>query len=222
MSHFGVSNPNKPGKIRLVFDAAATVEGVSLNSKLLKGPQQYTSLLSVFFNFRVGAVAVCGDIREMFHQIVIAPEDRSSQRFLWRDNESKPVEVYEMQVMTFGAACSPCIAQYVKEKNALKFRDKYPRAVKSIVDHHYVDDFVDSFETSTKAIAVAKQVREIHKAAGFELRQFTSSSMEVVVALEGNMDNHVSFCKSASEEKSSTEKILGMYWQPGEDAFRYD
>ena len=88
-----------------MFVAAAKVEGVSLNSQLLKGPQQYKPLPSVLFNFRVGPVAVCGDIKEMFHQVVVAEEDRCSQRFLWRDDDSGPPEVYEMLVMTFGAAC---------------------------------------------------------------------------------------------------------------------
>ena len=41
----------------------------------------------------------------MFHQVVVAEEDRCSQRFLWRDDDSGPPEVYEMLVMTFGAAC---------------------------------------------------------------------------------------------------------------------
>lgn len=221
LPHFGVFNPNKPGKIRLVFDAAATVEGVSLNSKLMKGPQYYKPLPAVLFNFRVGAVAVCGDIKEMFHQILVAPEDRCSQRFLWRDNENQSPDLYEMLVMTFGAACSPCIAHYVKDTNAVEFRDRYPRAVKSILDHHYVDDFVDSFESVSKAIEVAQQVREIHASAGYELRRFTSNSSEVVVALEGNMDKLVNFSADANDLQS-TEKILGMYWHPGDDAFKYE
>ena len=86
----------------MVFAAAATAEGVSLNSMLLKGPQLYKPLPTVLFNFRVGSVAVCGDIKEMFHQVLVAPEDRCSQRFQWRECESQAPDVYEMLVMTFG------------------------------------------------------------------------------------------------------------------------
>ncbi|XP_041673559.1 uncharacterized protein LOC121529706 [Drosophila eugracilis] len=58
LPHFGVENPKKPGKIRLVSDAAAKVDGVSLNSALLKGPQRYKPLPAVLFHFREGAVGV--------------------------------------------------------------------------------------------------------------------------------------------------------------------
>ena len=38
LSIFVVQNPNKPEKIRIVWDAAATYNGVSLNGCLNKGP----------------------------------------------------------------------------------------------------------------------------------------------------------------------------------------
>ena len=86
----------------------------------------------------------------MFHQVVVAEEHSCSQRFLWRDVDSGPLEVYEMIVKTFGAGCSPCIAYYMKEANAAKYRDSFPRAVKSILDHHYVDDLLVSFHSTSK------------------------------------------------------------------------
>lgn len=84
LPHFAVKNINKPGKIRLVFDAAAKNSTMSLNDFLLKGPDLYPLLVARIWRFRERKVAFAGDIREMFHQIIIRKQDRSSQRFLFR------------------------------------------------------------------------------------------------------------------------------------------
>lgn len=89
---FAVTNPNKPGKVRMVWDAAAEVNGVSLNSELIKGPDQLTSLQQILYGFRQRAVAIGGDIEEMFHQIQVDPADQHSQRFLWRCDPTKEPE----------------------------------------------------------------------------------------------------------------------------------
>ncbi|XP_036329455.1 uncharacterized protein LOC118741564 [Rhagoletis pomonella] len=222
LPHFAVLNPNKPNKLRIVFDAAADVNGVSLNRHLLKGPQEYRPLPSILFHFREGAVGVCGDIKEMFHQVLMRPDDRQAQRFLWRDGDSeRQPSVYEMSVMTFGAACSPCAAHYIKTRNALEHRgdNRYTaRAIKAILDYHYVDDLVDSFDTPKEAIAVATQVRAIHMDAGFELRNFTTSSSEVVAALGG-----VDVTKTlGNKEGLMSEKVLGLHWQPTTDCFSFN
>lgn len=76
-----VTNEKKPDKIRLIWDAAAKVGGVSFNDFLLKGPDLLTSLHDVLLRFRERSVAICGDICEMFHQIRIREPDKQSQRF---------------------------------------------------------------------------------------------------------------------------------------------
>ncbi|XP_044573975.1 uncharacterized protein LOC123258163 [Drosophila ananassae] len=182
----------------------------------LEEPRQirrYKPLPAVLFHFREGAVGVCGDIKEMFHQVLIRPEDRCSQRFLWRDgNDDRDPDVYEMNVMTFGAACSPSTAHFVKTVNALKFRDSDPRTVKAIIDHHYVDDYVDSFALESEVIAVSTRVKEIHA----ELCQFLSSSPIVKVAL-GPPGQVKSVGWGEAEQK-----ILGMRWQVATDDFRFN
>lgn len=52
--HFGVKNPNKPG-LRLVFDAAAEVNCISLNKTLLRGPDLNKPLLAILYKFRQSA-----------------------------------------------------------------------------------------------------------------------------------------------------------------------
>ncbi|XP_040172707.1 uncharacterized protein LOC120905736 [Anopheles arabiensis] len=155
---FPVTNPNKPNKVRLVWDAAAEVRGISLNKKLLTGPDLLTPLQAVLFRFREYRVAVAADIREMYHQVRICDDDVHSQRFLWRwGNTNAEPQEFVMLRMTFGAACSPSTAQFVKNENAEKYRSLYPRAVRCIHEEHYVDDMLTSVETEPEAIELAYQ-----------------------------------------------------------------
>jgi hypothetical protein len=47
LPHFVVYHPQKPNKIRVVFDSAAEINGISLNKLLLSGPDFTNSLLGV-------------------------------------------------------------------------------------------------------------------------------------------------------------------------------
>ncbi|XP_055612959.1 uncharacterized protein LOC129759515 [Uranotaenia lowii] len=213
-----VVNPKKPEKIRMVWDAAATVKGVSLNSMLLKGPDQLTTLPWVLFRFRQYAVAVSGDISEMFHQIRIRPEDQQAQRFLWRTNPNKVFDVFVMQVATFGSTCSPASAQFIKNKNAREFADVYPRAVEGIIDCHYVDDHVDSFGTEEEAQRVAREVKAIHARGGFNIRGWRSNSVKILQGLGEATDPNP---KELNTQHGIIERVLGMHWLPNEDTLAY-
>lgn len=220
LPHFGVRNASKPGKLRIVFDAAATVNGTSLNSVLLSGPDQYQSLPKILFQFRQGKFGICGDIKEMFHQVHIRKDDQNSQRFLWRTNSSGLVDTYVMIAMTFGATCSPSTAQYVKNLNAMQFEKTNPKAVKAIIENHYVDDYVKSFNTEEEAIEITKDVTQIHKHGGFILRNFISNSKKVIEEInESNeCDNLVNLNMS---KEVSVDKILGMFWETSSDELTF-
>ncbi|XP_062713361.1 uncharacterized protein LOC134290277 [Aedes albopictus] len=215
---FVVTNANKPGKIRLVWDAAATAHGVSLNSVLLKGPDQLCSLFSVLIRFREYRVAVCGDIREMYHQVQMRDEDQQCQRFLWKDSSETIPSVFVVQVMTFGACCSPSIAQHVKNSNAKQFEQDHPEAVEAIIKRHYVDDMLVSTETEEEAVKLAQDVKGIHQNAGFEIRNWVSNSSTVRAALEGEATGEKNMDIS---ETDAAEKVLGMWWNTSTDRFTY-
>ncbi|XP_055597343.1 uncharacterized protein LOC129747259 [Uranotaenia lowii] len=213
-----VTNPRKPGKVRLIWDAAAKVCGVSLNSMLLKGPDQLTSLPSVLFRFRQFQVAISADIKEMYHQVAIRKEDRHAQRFLWREDPGKPAETFVMDVATFGSTCSPASAQYVKNRNAADFVDQFPRAVNGIMHGTYVDDYYDSFEQLEEAEQVALQVQTIHSRAGFQLHEWRSNRPQILEKLGQTASIET---KSLSIEIDKIERVLGLLWRPREDVLGF-
>lgn len=177
--------------MRIVWDAAAEVKGISLNSVLLKGPDNLASLPAILRRFREGKFAVTGDIKEMFHQVHICERDQQFQRFLWSPFPTESPDVYVMRVMTFGATCSPSTAQFIKNLNAEKYTDEFPLAVHSIINNHYVDDFLDSSDTELEAISLSKAVKLIHSKGGFHIRNWTSNSQNVLSQLEDSTEDAV-------------------------------
>ncbi|XP_026322792.1 uncharacterized protein LOC113232330 [Hyposmocoma kahamanoa] len=215
LPHFAVINPQKPEKLRLVHDAAAKAKGVSLNDMLLPGPDLIQSLPGVLMKFRQRPVAVAADIRDMFLRVTIREEDRDMQRFLWRgdDRDRQPTE-YRMKSVIFGATSSPCTAIYVKDKNAEHFRAQYPEATAAIIDNHYVDDYLASFDDEGAAVRISTQVAYIHSRANYFLQRWASNSRRVLSTLSPGSKGDILQLDST--------KVLGMVWQPEEDTLSFN
>lgn len=170
-------------------DAAAKVGGISLNSMLLPGPDSYENLVDILRRFRERRESLLTDIREWYHQIALVEQDQ--ERFLWPSNDHQlEFDTYKLKVLSFGAACSPSTATEVKNVHAAQYEERSPRAVKAITQNHYVDDWLNSFDTDDEAIAIDREVKYkyIHSKAGLATRNWISSSPKVVEALDGDFE----------------------------------
>ena len=97
LPHHPVLNPNNPGKVRRVCDAACRYQGSSLNDHLITGPDLLNSLTGIFMRFREEKIALSTDIEAMFSQVAVPKEDQPVLRFLWRDSTDLDTETYQYQ-----------------------------------------------------------------------------------------------------------------------------
>lgn len=82
------------GKNRVVYNGSFPFEGHNLTEYILPGPTLTSTLLG--FLFREYMMAITSNIKVMFHQIHLLPEDKPLLRFLWRNMQREnPVNVYE-------------------------------------------------------------------------------------------------------------------------------
>ena len=135
-----VENPNKPGNVRGVANAASMFKGVSLNNALLTGPDLLANLLGIILRFRKDPVGALADIEGMFMQIAIREEDQSALRFLWL--EDGIVRQYQYFRLIFGATCSPCCAVFALHCCAADLSDLFPDDYEAVLNNFYMDDFI--------------------------------------------------------------------------------
>ncbi|XP_074032901.1 uncharacterized protein [Leptinotarsa decemlineata] len=217
LPHFGVMNPNKPNKLRIVFDASLKSNGNSLNDFLLTGPDLYNSLQTILLNFRIKRYAFSADIKEMFLRVNVRKEDRSAQRILYRGmRKDDDPDVYEINVVFFGSSCGPCLAQEAKNRNAKEFQEEYPEAVKAIINDHYMDDYLGGADNVQEAKQLIRDVIYVHSKGGFTICNWISNNPILFQDIDDSL-----LAKFDENLNSSEERILGIWWNPKKDIFQF-
>ena len=221
LPHHPVLNPNKPGKVRVVFDAAARFAERSLNDCLVQGPSLTNDLSGVLIRFRQHLVAFTADVEAMFYQVGVTTADTDALRFLWWPRSTDdPPEEYQMQVHIFGAKSSPCCANKALKTTADAGRERYsPEVVETVHRNFYVDDVLKSTRTTEEAINVATGLVNLLKEGGFHLTKFASNRREVLAALPPQERTNPSL--NLDLDRLPMERALGIWWDAESDSFQF-
>ncbi|XP_038049665.1 uncharacterized protein LOC119723179 [Patiria miniata] len=186
LPHHNVVNPNKPEKLRIVFDCAAEYAGTSLNKNVMQGPDMTNKLIGVLVRFREQRVAVMGDIEAMFHQVKVTPSHRDVLRFLlWRDGDiANQPEVFRMAVHLFGGVWCPSCASYALHRTAEDHKDEFDyEVITTVMENFYADDYLKSVENDEKAMKLVEQLCKLLSMGGFRLTKWLSNSRKVIESI---------------------------------------
>lgn len=210
----------KNGKIRVVFDGSApTSSGVSLNDCLLSGPKLQIDISDILTGFRRHQVVFVADIKMMFRQVVIDPEDRRFQLILWRKDPASPMIVYELNTNTYGLKSSPFIAirslLHLADREQLNF----PRAAAILSSDVYVDDVCTGAQSEEEALVLRDELVGILQAGGYELRKWLSNSPALLQDLPTEHQQEPHLFQNLDNPDSIA--ILGVQYRPVQDIFTY-
>ena len=216
--HSVVKESSSSTKIRAVFDAsAATSTKVSLNDLLAVGPTLQPSLDRILMKFRIYSVAISGDICKMYREILLAPEDCTLHRFIWRKNLDEPWQDYEMRRVTFGVTSSPYVAIKTLQQAANDFGKDYPTASHHIKHNFYVDDFFGGAATAEDAITLTREISTVLNKAGFTIKKWRSSHSQVLKSIPSEHQEVVPSQDLVDLHAAGYPKALGLLWDSRKD-----
>ncbi|XP_024872298.1 uncharacterized protein LOC112454901, partial [Temnothorax curvispinosus] len=205
---------------RVVFNASSRCpNGLSINDTLLSGPKLQQDLLAILLRFRAEAIALTADVKQIFRQIWISPEQCDYQRIVWRFSELDPILDYLLKTVTFGFTASPFLAIYCLLQLAHQYHEKYPLASAALLEALYVDDVVTSVRTVEQARALRDQLLSLLRSAGFKLRKWSSSHPAALEGLDTQLCSQSMLDFESSEDQS--QKILGLRWHSQSDSFGF-
>ncbi|XP_015120060.1 uncharacterized protein LOC107043207 [Diachasma alloeum] len=168
-------------KLRVVFDASAkTSNGVSLNDKLMTGPNLQQDLFKITLRFRTHEYVITVDIAKMFRQILIHPEDRSMQLILWRKSSDELLNTHQLNTVTYGTACAPFHVMRCLHELAVQHRLEFPLASKVLEEDFYMDDVLTGGTTLQVVIELQKDLSELLMRGQFPLQRALGACLYAV------------------------------------------
>ncbi|GFX85921.1 uncharacterized protein LOC103569155 [Trichonephila clavipes] len=153
--------PNKNGdKFCVVFDRSAkSSSGISLNDKLMVGPQLQTDLAKVLLRFRTHKIAIATDIDKMYRQKTL--QDSNFQRIVWRNSPFEPIQDFWLTRIAYGTASAPYLAIKCLQQLALNEANNFPLASKAALNDFYNDDLISGANSRSEALELQNQLTQM-------------------------------------------------------------
>lgn len=219
LPHHPVFHPNKPNKVRVVFDCACNFDGMCLNSQLLSGPDVGNNLFGVLLRFRQAPFVFTADVEAMFHQVKVPAEQRRYLRFLWWENgdlTNAPAD-YQMTAHPFGATSSPFCAgfalnQALDDNSKLFNNGDASEAKRSF----YVDDCLCSSDSIPHLLQLASQLTTALYAGGFRLVKWSSNVPQLLHEIP--VADRALYNPSLDCQPNDMNRMLGVEWDMANDA----
>lgn len=206
-------------KLRVVFDCSSkTSSGVSLNDAQHVGPVVQSDLLSILIRFRQYSFVVAADIKMMYRQILIEPQQRPYQRIFWRESPAEKLKCFELNTVTYGTASAPFLATKCLIQLAEETKLSYPEASEAIRKDMYMDDLLTGGDEVESLKQIRNSIVSILASAEFELRKFISNDQRLLEDLPESDNAQLQVLNFGNEQECKT---LGVGWNASLDTIQY-
>ena len=125
------------------------------------------------------------DVEAMFCQVAVPEEDQPVLRFLWRNNPTDKVEVYQYVTHIFGTKCLPTCANFALRKTAQDNKDSFPLEAEAVVRNFYMDDLFKSVPSLLEACNLQAGLVKLLSLGGFNLTKWISNDKDFLNAVPG-------------------------------------
>ncbi|XP_066593186.1 uncharacterized protein [Prorops nasuta] len=212
--HAVLKTENQKTKIRVVFNASSkTSTGVSLNDTLFIGPKLQQDITRILMNWRVFRYVGVMDIVKMFRQILVRFEDRKYQNILWKTDSGK-LQAFELNTVTYSTGPAPFLSSRVLRELTSTDGADIPLAQDVLLNSTYVDDLLFGAHNLKQLSSVREQLIALLAKGGFSLSKWAFNQ-------PGTSPIEPTEPHSFFEDPAGSSKILGIYWDHGDDSFRF-
>ncbi|XP_047504423.1 uncharacterized protein LOC125049318 [Pieris napi] len=208
--HCVIRETSETTKLRVVFDGSAkTSSKKSLNDIQYTGPVVQDELFNILIRFRQHRFVLTGDIMNFYRQFSIDPSQRHLQLIIWRDNKVQPLEIAELQTVTYGTNSAPFLSTRCLKQLALECND--PIVSEVIQKDFYIDDMLTGSSSEHELHHIYRKVIEVLNSACLPIHKFRTNCPQI---FQHNTETQgLDLCKESS--------VLGVLWAPDTDTLRF-